>query len=284
MPNVPIVVGLSRDDAVAALTQAGLIEGIETNVISPAPVKSVTRSIPVAGTQLGQGASVDLDVSAGLRRPRWWENPSSFILSVLAILIFIALLIGILSSFRGAPLLQELGKFEIARGLITFLIAFTTVGIALIIVVSTVVLNDSTENDKRFDRGKQVLSVLIGVLGTIVGFYFAAGNKSVELSITSASLPVATVGRPYPETVLNSNGGSPPFKWTVKPELPKGLHLSEPGVISGTPESVGSDKSFTFTVVDSTGKSESRSLDLKVQSQDTSPPDASKKETVPQKQ
>src|ERR1700722_18076084 len=136
MATVPILVGLSRDSAVAALTQAGLIEGVETNVISAAPLKSVTRTIPVAGTQLAQGASVDLDVSAGLRRPRWWENPSSFIFSVLGILTLASLLTVLTSSaFRGTPLLEELGKFEVARGLITFLIAFTTVGIAIIIVV-----------------------------------------------------------------------------------------------------------------------------------------------------
>jgi hypothetical protein len=274
MATVPILVGLSRDNAVAALTQAGLIEGIETNVISAAPLKSITRTIPVAGTQLAQGASVDLDVSAGLRRPRWWENPSSFIFSVLGALTLASLLTVLTSSaFRGTPLLEELGKFEVARGLITFLIAFTTVGIAIIIVVSTVVLNDSPENDKRFDRGKQVLSVLIGVLGTIVGFYFAAANKSIELSITSASLPVATVGSKY-EAVLTANAGSPPFKWTVTPNLPEGLSLSDPGVISGTPTSVGSNKSFAFKVIDSNGKTDTKNLDLTIQPQAASPPAA----------
>jgi hypothetical protein len=283
MPPVPNLVGLSRDDAVAALTQAGLIDGIETNVLSGIPLRTVTRTIPHAGTEVAQGASVDLDVSAGLRRPKWWENPSSLIFSTLGILTLVCLLAVLTSAaFKNGGLIEELGKFEVARGLITFLIAFTTVGIAIIVAVSTVVLQDSPENEKRFDRGKQVLSILIGVLGTIVGFYFAAGNKSVDLSITSPSLPAAAVGSKYTATPLTANG-SAPFKWTVKPELPDGLNLSESGVISGTPNSVGSAKSFTFTVVDSNGKTDSKTLDLTVQPQPAASPPAQPPPTPPKK-
>jgi hypothetical protein len=267
---VPAVIGMTREAAVAALVQSGLTEGTETSVVSAAPLNSVTRSIPSAGTQLAQGTRVDIDISVGLRRARWWENTSSFIFSVLGIITLLTLLtvLGV-SSFTDKGPLQELGRLEIARGLITFLIAFTTVGIALILAISTVVLQDSPENDKRFDRGKQILTVLIGVLGTIVGFYFASeGKGTVQVTnpaITSTSLPPAVVGTKYADTPLSESGGTPPFKWSVKPALPPDLNLSDAGVLSGTPKGTGTDKTFTFTVVDSNANSASKGLDLTIQ-------------------
>jgi hypothetical protein len=263
---VPPIVGLSRDAAITALLQAGLVEGDETSVISMAPANTVTRTIPGVGTQVSQGSKINLDVSVGARRTRWWENTSSFIFSILGIVTLLALLaVLVVSVFTHNGPLEELGKFEIARGLITFLIAFTTVGIALILAISTVVLQDSPENDKRFDRGKQILTVLIGVLGTIVGFYFASNQGGgAGFAITSTKLPNGSVGTKYSDTQLTENGGTPPFKWIVSPLLPSGLLLSDVGVISGTPNEASQDRPFVFVVIDANAKSASKSLNLTV--------------------
>jgi len=80
--------------------------------------------------------------------------------------------------------LDRLSDRAVARGLITFLITFTTVGIAIILAVSTIFGSTGDESDKRFDRGKQVLSVLISLLGTIVGFYF---GSSTDLKSTTGT-------------------------------------------------------------------------------------------------
>ena len=72
-------------------------------------------------------------------------------------------------------MLAELAKPEQARGLVTFLFAVATVGIALVIVLA-VLLSTGTKEDlaERFRMGKDILAVLIGVFGTIVGFYFGS--------------------------------------------------------------------------------------------------------------
>jgi hypothetical protein len=265
--QVPSVVGLSRDAALSAFLQAGLVVGEETRVISGAPVNTVTRTIPVAATDMPQGSKVDVDISIGLRTQKWWENTSSFIFSVLGIVTLLALIVVISVGFfiPNGPL-ELLGTLEIARGIITFLIAFTTVGIAVILTISTVVLQDSPENDKRFDRGKQVLTVLIGVLGTIVGFYFAGsqGASAPALSITSTALTNGAVGSKYNDTPLAESGGTPPFKWSVTPGLPNGLSLAENGVLSGTPTETVDGKTYTFTVVDGNSKSSSKVLKLSI--------------------
>ncbi|HUH16203.1 MAG TPA: Stk1 family PASTA domain-containing Ser/Thr kinase [Gaiellaceae bacterium] len=64
--RVPDVVGQSRDDAVAALTAAGL----EANVVSVnslEPVDTVTATAPKAGTELVQGSTVRVNISKGPR-------------------------------------------------------------------------------------------------------------------------------------------------------------------------------------------------------------------------
>ena len=90
---------------------------------------------------------------------------------VLALVVLVFLMYGITSH----NLLPSLASIPVSRGLITFLIAVVTVMIALILVLATVV-SDSPDLFKRFSQGKEVLTMLIGVLGTIVGFYF--GNPA----------------------------------------------------------------------------------------------------------
>jgi len=265
---VPYMIGMVRETAISTLTAAGLAQGDETSVISAVPVHCVTRTIPVAGTQVRRGDRVAIDISAGTKfaRPRWWESTSS-LFAVLGGIILLGLfgVFGFSIVKNGNDLLQELAKFDTARGVITFLIAFSTVSIALVLVISTIVLEKSDENDQRFDHGKQVLTVLIGVLGTIVGFYFASDNKGANgPTITSSSITSAIAGTPYTSLTLTENGGTAPFKWTVKPELPKDLVVSEAGVISGTPAKAASDTAYTFTVLDANSKSDSKSLHLEV--------------------
>lgn len=93
------------------------------------------------------------------------------IFALLSAIVLGFLMYGIFSN----NLLPSISSTPSARGLITFLIAVVTVTIALILVLATVV-SDSPDREKRFSHGKEILTALIGVLGTIVGFYF--GNTS----------------------------------------------------------------------------------------------------------
>jgi hypothetical protein len=64
-----------------------------------------------------------------------------------------------------------------ARGLITFLFSFAT--IAIIILVSVAVFwMDKAEVEARFAHAKDLISILVGVLGTIIGFYFGTASNS----------------------------------------------------------------------------------------------------------
>ena len=62
------------------------------------------------------------------------------------------------------------------------------------------------------------------------------------LTITTTSLPAATVYVPYTATL--SAEGTAPITWSVSSDVPSGLTLSENGTLSGTPSEVG-----RFTVI-----------------------------------
>jgi hypothetical protein len=76
-------------------------------------------------------------------------------------------------------------------------------------------------------------------------------TASGALSITTTSLPSATIGTPYSDT-LSASGGKAPYKWKAT-GLPKGLK-EKSGVIKGTvsakkPPATG-PYSVTLTVTD----------------------------------
>ena len=92
---------------------------------------------------------------------------------IMAILILLSLFVMIGASILGIDhgFLAGMARPEQARGLITYLFAVVTIGIAVALVLSTLVGPEPTDkNDGRFQRAKEVMSLLLGIFGTIVGF------------------------------------------------------------------------------------------------------------------
>jgi len=63
--EVPSVVGLQQDEAVAALEDAGLVPVVSSAHMSDAPAGTVTLSDPPTGTEVSRGAEVRIRVSRG---------------------------------------------------------------------------------------------------------------------------------------------------------------------------------------------------------------------------
>ncbi len=75
-------------------------------------------------------------------------------------------------------------------------------------------------------------------------------TTSSPLAISTATLPDATVGGAYSQT-LAASGGTTPYTWSRSSgTLPTGLTLGSSGIISGTPTATGTF-SFTVKVTDS---------------------------------
>lgn len=96
----------------------------------------------------------------------------------------------------------------------------------------------------------------------IIGAFLITSN--VSLAVTTSSLPGATVGSPYSQT-LSASGGQTPYSWSVTAgALPAGLSLdSSTGIISGTPTATGT-ASFTVQVADVNGTTATKALSIVV--------------------
>jgi hypothetical protein len=261
---VPNVLSKPLLEAETTLKSSGLEVGsIKWANSETVSIGSVINTDPSPGMQVSPGSKkLTLEVSIGPKRQSPWLS---------RLIEWVPPLLTILPAFLGAGvlgfiafglfypksgLLQSLAEQGVARGLITFLIAITTVGIAIMLVLSTIVSEETADAEKRFDNGKQVLTALIGVLGTIVGFYFgAAVPGQIALpgpSIITTALPDGVVNTTYPSTTLQTNGTTTPLKWSVTPTLPPGLTFDQAsGTISGKPTTVLPKTTFTFTVTDS---------------------------------
>jgi streptogramin lyase len=104
----------------------------------------------------------------------------------------------------------------------------------------------------------QPSGITVGPDGAL--WFTQTGNDSIgritttgPLAITTSSLPHATVGTAYSQS-LSAKGGNPPYTWKLvkgSGELPRGLRLDEStGTISGTPTTRSETSSFTVEVID----------------------------------
>ena len=89
---------------------------------------------------------------------------------------------------------STLANTEQARGLITFLFVLSTSGIILLIAIAIFWMDERDNIKDRFAYAKDLLTIVIGVLGTIMGFYFGlqASENSVTVSQLTLSRPTAT--------------------------------------------------------------------------------------------
>jgi hypothetical protein len=192
------------------------------------------------------------------------------VFGILGLVVLIFLMYGMFNK----ALLPSLASISVSRGLITFLIAVVTVIIALILVLATVV-SDNPDLANRFMQGKEVLTMLIGVLGTIVGFYFGNaddGKKPLAIAAPVVSNESPVAGGKIDLTTFIS-AGRPPYSFEVlftpKNVIPDQQGRSETGwiqlrdlAINST--FVGGAVSYEIVVHDAEGKTETRSGSLKV--------------------
>jgi len=164
----------------------------------------------------------------------WWEayvaNPIVAIATSILIAIFVLLASAIFGWDKGQVLLT-MAKTEFARGLITYLFSVVTIGTAVVLVVFALTSGPRDDSpskereeayEKRFQHGKEILALLLGVFGAIVGFYFGAEASAkaraeeAAIKLTPIHLSAQNVISGHPitlETYVIS--GKPPLKYGV---------------------------------------------------------------------
>lgn len=143
-------------------------------------------------------------------------NPIVIISLLILFAVFVLIGAAIVGYDKGV--LVGMARVEFARGLITYLFAVVTIGTAVVLVVSALTGTESDAHKERFQRGKEILSLLLGVFGTIVGFYFgsevARGQNQVsviQVAPLHLSAQSGTAGSSINiDTFLS--GGVPPYR------------------------------------------------------------------------
>jgi hypothetical protein len=125
-------------------------------------------------------------------------------LAAMSTIVFIAevALVAIVTAYMAKTWANDRDDF--ARGLITVLFSTGTIAIAFILTITAIFSNPANPGSKeQFDRGKEVFTVMIGIFGTIMGFYFG----SVQTTPVADNVKFSLAG-PKSETVTLDKGAS----------------------------------------------------------------------------
>ncbi len=132
----------------------------------------------------------------------------------IAVVIILVLVLATVYAFTQStqPLIDQLQSPDFARGAITFIVAAVVVCLALILMLGALFLEGTQANEveERFRRGREVLAPFVGILGTIVGFYFG----SVDRSGGAAALGVDALTAPT-ELTIRVSGGVEPYRVAI---------------------------------------------------------------------
>jgi hypothetical protein len=140
------------------------------------------------------------------------------LLSLIIVLSVVALIgAAVLGVDRGV--LANMSRSEFARGLITYLYAVVTIGTAVVLVLSALLGSADPAHERRFERGKEILALMLGVFGTIVGFYFgqaqaSSSSPALQISTLDVSPRSVQVGADFTIRAVVT-GGMLPYRFGI---------------------------------------------------------------------
>ena len=137
--------------------------------------------------------------------------PLTIFLILLSVFVLIA---ADITGYDNGRVLARMAEHEFARGLITYLFAVTTIGTSVVLVMAA--LTGALDED-HYKRGKEILALLLGVFGTIVGFYFGSEAHAGQPPQLNLSPPVlasaALLGGASTQLTAYVNGGDGPYMY-----------------------------------------------------------------------
>lgn len=92
---------------------------------------------------------------------------------------------------------------------------------------------------------------------------FLSALASAQISIAPSELPEAAPGQLYYQE-LQASGGTAPYRWGFRGNLPSGLSFDAPSATLTGPPATSGTYTFTITAIDASGRSGSRRYTLRV--------------------
>lgn len=90
------------------------------------------------------------------------------------VLIFGAVVLVVLIVLRGGITATNVADGNYMRGLITAMLLIITLVLVIIVVLTALYASDDEATTRRVSLARDTLAPLLGILGTIVGFYFGS--------------------------------------------------------------------------------------------------------------
>jgi hypothetical protein len=164
-----------------------------------------------------------------------FENGTGIFLSAFAIAVFIMLAVGM----TNLSFFSSLAQVDQARGLITFLVAICAVAVILLTAINIFWGDNKAEFEERFKAAKDLVTLVVGVLGTILGFYFGSisGDHLLQLNIEKPTSYQPVVVKSNLAVAATAKNGSGPFNFDL-------LLLDENGKATKYFENKQSDRPF----------------------------------------
>jgi hypothetical protein len=188
-------------------------EGKEVKKGQPAgePPKPPVKVGNKGGGQGGGDENLQRDAD-----PRWfWVSVGQNILLGIVVLALLGIFYqGLYSDYLNGDTADER-----ARNLITYLVVFGTFFIAVLAILTAMFVTDKG----RFVGAKDVLALMVGILGSIVGFYYGTtkkaeepGPRTVQMKVTDPTFNPNPLNRDKDATVsFDISGGTPPYKYKI---------------------------------------------------------------------
>jgi hypothetical protein len=201
---------------------AGLADGAYKLLIAHEGFNTRAATVNLAGADVNVPVNlrnVDEDrADSGRSRLFAWLTVAQYAFLATVGAVFVILL------YRSLSVQPNLADADTARGMITFVVSVVTVAIGLILVLAAF-LGGGKDIEKRFAFGKDVFTILVGVLGTIMGFYYGqeaaggAGSEQATEQVLQISDPRSDPAGPAAGanfTIISQvSGGEAPYKYTI---------------------------------------------------------------------
>ena len=151
-------------------------------------------------------SSKTLSLSPTLTSATGWQKAWPYVGMAMLGIVF-AGLAWFLYSYAAGVGFAKLGTIEGTRPLLVIAAIMSTIAFGGALLFGSLFSSDGTF-EERFRHAREIFLVFSGIFGTVIGFYFGAGEGKGPILSVSATLQETTL-------VAYAAGGTPPYKITV---------------------------------------------------------------------
>ena len=149
----------------------------------------------------------------GHNGPMSHADQGTWISKFVAVLISVVVASVVIGLARPGTFFHSLREPSFARGVITFMVSMAAVTLGFVVVVYAFFGRLDEQSEARFRRAREIFVAMMGVLGTIVGYYF--GQQVAPADLLEQPGIKLVENRGETTAMLHVNSGAPPYQYTV---------------------------------------------------------------------